>query len=270
MIFNLNFKKPAILYNLDGLDSNGILLHHHLGLGDHLTCNGLVNYLSQEFNEICLPVKEKNYKTVEYLYKNNKKIKLFAIPTMNNTPKLLTNKDISKISNYENKIIENYAQKTNMQILKIGHKEFNYPIPYSFYNQLNIPFGISKDYFQVNYDIDKNIQLEKHLKNFYNVKDNYILVHSESSKGKFPLRKLNNISNNEKIYFEKNSDIFNNIFYYLKVLKNAKEIHVINSSVFCLADRVETPNKLFFHNIHKQKDITSKMSFLKDWEIVEY
>ena len=27
---------------------NKILVHHHLGLGDHIICNGLINYLSEQ------------------------------------------------------------------------------------------------------------------------------------------------------------------------------------------------------------------------------
>ena len=42
----------------------------------------------------------------------------------------------------------------------------------------------------------------------------------------------------QKIKIEKSTDTFNNIFFYLKLIKEAHEIHVINSSIFCLADRV--------------------------------
>ena len=48
-----------IKYQYEDIKSNKLILHHHLGLGDHLTCNGLVNYLSEIFNEIYLPVFEK-------------------------------------------------------------------------------------------------------------------------------------------------------------------------------------------------------------------
>ena len=43
-----------IKYQYEDIQSNKLILHHHLGLGDHLTCNGLVNYLSEIFNEIYL------------------------------------------------------------------------------------------------------------------------------------------------------------------------------------------------------------------------
>ena len=41
------------------------------------------------------------------------------------------------------------------------------------------------------------------------------------------------------------------MFFYIDVLRNAKAIHTVNSSVFCLADRLETSEKLFFHNTNQ-------------------
>lgn len=46
-----------------------LILHHHLGLGDHFVCNGLVRYIYQNKDKnIILVVKKNNYKTVEALY----------------------------------------------------------------------------------------------------------------------------------------------------------------------------------------------------------
>ena len=103
--------KPKIRYALDDLQSDEIILHHHLGLGDHITCNGLVNYLSEEFKTIYLPVKEKNFKTINYLYQDNPKIKLLKLLNKNSNLKNLTQKDIESISNLENSQINDYAKK---------------------------------------------------------------------------------------------------------------------------------------------------------------
>ena len=67
----------------------------------------------------------------------------------------------------------------------------------------------------------------------------------------------------------KSTDTFNNIFY-LKLIKEAHEIHVINSSIFCLADRVATSGKLYVHNIYKQKTFREYMTLFKNWEVVNY
>ena len=59
------------------------VLHHHLGLGDSIVCNGLVNYLSKEFKKIYLPVKGSIFSTIEYLYSENEKVDLFEISNEN-------------------------------------------------------------------------------------------------------------------------------------------------------------------------------------------
>ena len=143
-------------------------------------------------------------------------------------------------------------------------------MPETFYKQFNLPYSISKDYFRIRYDIQKNRNLLNHLKDYYNIGDDYILIHCESSTGYFSIKELKNIKDQKYIIFEKKSDIYNNMFFYLDVLKNAKEIHVVNSSVFCLADRLDTSEKLFFHNINKVKNIEKQISFLKNWKIINY
>ena len=44
-------------------------------------------------------------------------------------------------------------------------------------------------------------------------------------------------------------DIFNNIFYYSKLIEHAEEIHCIDSSFLHLVDRSVTTDNLYFHNL---------------------
>ena len=39
------------------IENKEFILHHHLGLGDSIVCNGMINYLSKDFEKIYLPVK---------------------------------------------------------------------------------------------------------------------------------------------------------------------------------------------------------------------
>ena len=50
--------KKSVYYNLKKIVDPELIIYHHLGLGDHLICNGLVNYLSLYFNKVFLPVKK--------------------------------------------------------------------------------------------------------------------------------------------------------------------------------------------------------------------
>ena len=123
-------------YNLKKIVDPELIIYHHLGLGDHLICNGLVNYLSLNFNKVFLPVKKRNFNNVSYLYKENNKIHLF------------------KVSNEEEDVL-NYALKNNLKILKIGFEKRKKPFNSGFYKQLKLSYSISKDYFSFPRDKEK-------------------------------------------------------------------------------------------------------------------
>ncbi len=242
-----------IKYQYEDIKSNKLILHHHLGLGDHLTCNGLVNYLTEIFNEIYLPVFEKNYNIINFLYKSNKKVKLFIIKP-----------------EYEEKEILDFSQDNKLEILRVGFEKLQNPIQESFYNQLGLSYKISSDYFKLDYDAKKNNELENHLKDYYECNTDYSVAHIEGSNTNFEKTNLKINSLENLILVEKKSDKFNNIFYYLDIFQNAKEVHCINSSFFNLAERIPTNGKLFFHDLKKEKSVKNTTSFLKDWKIVDY
>ena len=59
-----------------------VILHHHLGLGDHFICNGLVHALKRQLglDRLVMPVKEHNIPTVRCLYQVREDIELLPIP----------------------------------------------------------------------------------------------------------------------------------------------------------------------------------------------
>ena len=80
----INFKKSKVnIFKLEDIEDNEIVLHHHLGLGDHIICNGLVNQISNNLKTIYLPVKTHYYEMIKFLYKENDKIKLFQVSNNN-------------------------------------------------------------------------------------------------------------------------------------------------------------------------------------------
>jgi hypothetical protein len=100
-----------------------MIIHHHLGLGDHFVCNGLVNYLSRTHN-IDLICKKHNEPTVDSLYVDNNNVKIISI-----------------IGDNEIKESAEYARETHQKILHIGFSRCD-PSCWdrSFYQQLDIDF----------------------------------------------------------------------------------------------------------------------------------
>ena len=61
-----NYYFPDIIdvcHNLKEISTNSIILMTHLGLGDQIILNGLINYISEKYEKIILPVQKSNFKT---------------------------------------------------------------------------------------------------------------------------------------------------------------------------------------------------------------
>jgi hypothetical protein len=218
-----------------------IVLHHHLGLGDHFVCNGIVNFLCNYFDSIYLACKKNNYNTVSLLYSENNKIKIFEVVDEFND--VLT-----------------FSKSKKIPILRVGFencnvKEWNT----SFYSQLGIKFCNRYDLFKLPTKIPKEDEV---FDLFYKGED-YCLIHQESSIGKYDL-KIN--SNLNKIQIEKSTDPFGNILNYTKLINKASEIHCINSSLFHFVDSLPLKCRLVYHDVRK---IDFKIDENK-WEVVNY
>ena len=64
-----------------------IILHHHLGMGDHICLNGLVRNMRDSMEHIILLCKSINKANVEYLYRDVDNVTVVALdivphPTM--------------------------------------------------------------------------------------------------------------------------------------------------------------------------------------------
>ena len=118
-------KSNKTLYKIKEIKNNSVVVHHHLGLGDSIICNGIINYLTSALNiTVYLPVKENYFEMISFLYVENKRVKIF--PVKNET---------------RDKDIENFSERNKLDILKIGFDkvkkdQFNK----SFYKQLEIPY----------------------------------------------------------------------------------------------------------------------------------
>ena len=225
------------------------ILHHHLGLGDSIVCNGLVNYLSKQYLRVYLPVKESIFETIKYLYSENEKVTLF------------------KISNEKREEdIYNFAVKNDLNILRVGYSNIkDVPFNLAFYKQLNLPYRYTYKYFHLPMSINKEMQLKDHLVKYYKVNaSSYSLVHNEYQwpGGTFELDK---VDEKNTIFVTKESDLFKNLLLYRKLIEDAKSIHCINGSFLHLVERIKTDAKLYYHHVRK-----NKLHLGNNWTYVDY
>ena len=148
-------------YKLNVVNSEEILMYHHLGLGDVIICNGFINYLSiKENKKINLIIDKKFLNSIQYLYSENKNVELFPV-------------SLSDVNNAENEV-EKVSNQLNMKALKVGFSYFEGMRFYeAFYKQIELPYKYSYKYFYQPRDLKKEELQTFMLKNRISVEEFY-------------------------------------------------------------------------------------------------
>ena len=225
-----------------------MVLYHHLGLGDHFFCIGLVNYFS-EHHHVHLACKIQYLTTIKPLYKDNHNVTVFPI---------FKAEDIYWPNFRIPDDVRIYADTLELPLTTVGFQnmwDYNTVWYRSFYCQHNIPY----DYRYEKFKIPRTSPNAQPLYNQMITTPDYILVHDVSSVSDgYPIdilqgRPEGSIPNIIKIL----PDISNNLLDWIDVIRNASEIHVVPSSVFCLVDSIASSlnASLYYHDIRQWADI---------------
>jgi hypothetical protein len=218
------------------MNNSDLYIYQHLGLGDHISCHGIVRYYCGIYKRVFIFVKEHNYKNVKYMFNDIK--------------------NIEYIIGDDNFAI-NYIKNSDLQnILYIGFNLNNTDnLELQFYTMANLPINFKYDYFHIN----RNFEKEKLIfKNLDLKKGNYIFLHAGGYELKGEL-----IPKDIRIVEPKNYGLFD----WMYVIENAKEIHCIDSSFLCLIDcmKFEEPIKLVNHRYVRKYPDWIKLYTNKKW-----
>lgn len=194
-------------------------IYHHLGLGDHIICNGLVRHIKKFEDVVYVFCKLHNTKNVEYMYRDNPNIKILSV-----------GEDIDVISYINNNNIQN-------DIIVVGFTGENQDevssFDEAFYFQHKIPFSKRFDdfYFERDFELEQNIVKELNPNN-----EKYIFTHNID---------ISKINTNFKII---DNPVNYSIFNLISLIENAEEVHLMESSIKNLVNsyKMEKP-KFFYH-----------------------
>jgi len=212
-----------------------LYVHQHTRLGDMILCNGLIRSLLKKNKNCSINIfcRSKNIKLINFMYRDNKKIKLI---NMGENPKLINEKLLSK---YEEKFITHFLRKKNIpkkDVITIGFENYQriknlnpdkkrpWPCDIIFYKQFNISF---KKRFSETYWIRDKIKEKKLYNKLIKKNEKFIFVHDDPKRNIYI----------KKTYFDKKikkiikNDIKENIFNYALILEKASEIHIMESSI---------------------------------------
>lgn len=199
-----------------------IYVYHHLGLGDHIICNGLVRNFCRNYNYIYLFCYKKNEKNVRYMYRDLKNLILMVVNSDSEADLII--------------------KKNNLNVVKIGFDRLN-PLgintfDFQFYEMCNLPFSCKFEDFYLKRDIKKEFSI---LNDLNPKKEPYIFINENLD--------LNKIRKDLKIIV---NPIQYNLFNLISLFENAEEIHVSESSIKCLINQFKLNKpKLYYHNYVK-------------------
>jgi len=202
-----------------------IYIYHHLGLGDHIICNGMVRHFHKQYGHVKLFCYEHNIKNVQYMYRDLFNFELISVKSDFEADSILNSlsPDINKI--------------------KVGFNrlpEFMNPLTFdeAFYKIAGLDFSVRLDKFYLEREHDK----EKEILNRLNpTNEKYIFIHDDISRG-FKIDEHRITSEYKKIYNDNSIPLF----HCISLIENAEEVHVMQSSIKDLINSFKFDKPKFF------------------------
>ena len=226
-------------------------IYHHLGLGDHIICNGLVRTLINKNEEYKMFVKSHNLTTVTSMYGDLKNLS-FLVGDDSYANNFIRNNNLKR----EDLIIAGFYRHPQS-------KEFDD----SFYLQNDVPFVNRWEKFHCNRDMEKEIGLFKK----FNVKEGeYIFLHDDLSRN-FEIDR-NNIINKDLKIITPVKGMTDNVFDYCYLMENSLESHFIDSSFKLIFDSLKLRNSNLFYHINLKngaiKDTITRSQSILNFKII--
>ena len=242
-----------------------IIVHHNTGLGDHLICNGMINFLSLK-KKVYLISNKKNYYSIRYLYSENPNVTVLPIFRNNKFEFYLLKVFKFFFTNLENSseqlLSRFYSIILRKKVVYVGFNDVTYPEwDKSFYTSIGLDFNIRYDYFCLPAVLPKKPN---------KIPKNFAFIQDVSSQGKYKLEINTSL---KKIFLGeyKSKNFFDNLHF----IYEAKEIHCIDSSLVHLVEGlnlVHSP-KLLFHDVERYNQASvpdARFNMRHNWEIIKY
>jgi len=224
-----------------------LIVYHHLGLGDHFVCMGLVLELAERYarRAVHLPVKHAYLDTVRTLYARAPQVQVFGIDG-----------DAAEQQVYER------ARRLQLRVARLGFAALDrVHWDRSFYDLAGLDFGLSWSRFSpgdAGADADALFERLVHSKP-------YLLIHDDGSVGRFALRLP---AEGERLFVRPEPGA-SGLLAWSRIIREASQIHCIDSSVVHLVDRMPRipGQQLFLHDARH-----SGCTFVRrhDWKLIEY
>lgn len=235
-----------------------ILVEHHLGLGDHLVCNGLYRKLSEKHSLVLFVVSGHNYASVKTMLRGVRNV--IILPPANLNPVRLQSalRRLFEILGLETLSLGFFGQGflTKSELTKFDQ---------NFYLQAGFTF----DNRWTKFSFPRNLNREEKVFARYGVKpQSYIFLHEDTERG-FIIDRTR-ITSDLPVVSPQNVDSIG-FFDYALLIEQAAELHCIESSFAALIEGMDLHQPKFAHRYARPEAITNpryEFTYRSDWEIL--
>jgi len=196
-------------------------IYQHMGLGDHLICNGLIRKIIKAKTEYFMFVKPHNWGSISYMYRD--------IPNL----KFIPCDDASAVS-----FINENNIGDRLHLIGFNWTDLTKSFEENFYLQHRVSFDEKWNSFRC----DRDLKLEQKVYDHFNINEPYIFVHDDH---RFRVNADRLPSDIRIIRAEQG--ITNSIFLYATLIENAKEVHCIESCFAFMVDLMKLNTEFFIH-----------------------
>lgn len=228
-----------------------LLIRPHLGLGDAIICNAIFRHYCKDHDVVVL-CKRHNEHSVSFMLRDVKNCEVFSLPVRFDTP--------ADQADAEANTFVQECQQIGKKVLCLG---FFGPPPFrleswdkDFYAQAGVDFEQSWSGFKIAQQ--PSIEIPPPSKE-------YIFVHEDVERGCVIRPEL--LPKKIKIV-KPDRRKSNNFFAWWTIMAKAKEIHAMESSFACFADRLpEWAAERFV--LHKYCRPSTPPQYRQKWEVIE-
>ena len=242
---------------------NKCLIISNQNIYDLININGLIKYLSNNYNFIYLFIKPENINDANIIFFGIDNLILTVVNNFKNINNINNFDKVIKLGIYNDNKIENYT----IDNLSINYFEL-------FYSILNINFEIKYKYEYLNRNVTNENKYYNKIIDKY--KDGYIFYYNKNSDliiddYKMVYNPLDNYYKNDEYKIDYWINIgHDNIFDLLEIIENAEEIHIFDLDLYSLMPFLnlkKVKNKYIYHNNILIKNYHEK---LKDFKFIYY
>lgn len=235
----INTAARSNLREQKGYNQKKCVFYGHLGLGDMFWMNGAVRYLATDYDEVLVVCKKRNQKNTEAMYADDPSIKLLLIDD---------DADLHPWSIKQSIFSDNGYRVFGCGGFSDRDQPVLYNLPESFYDDIKIPFPVRLTYFNV-----PRTEAALELSKKFVVP--YIIVHQQSSAQTLPIIKMLRERGEQRLIIDLNVNPYSKdqsgewilaeevigkpLLDYTYLLEGADELHMIESSIYCMASHLD-------------------------------